>query len=868
MLATASALVFSLVLSAVTPGAGADEVTVSSNALRTGWDPSESALTPSAVSSGGFGQLFSTAVNGQVYAQPLVIGSTVVVATENDWVYGLNSTTGAVQWSTSLGTPWAIGSICNDLTPSVGVTSTPVYDSASGAVYLVAATVVNSVVGYRLFGVNPQTGAITESVAIGGSPSNDSSITFNAGQQWQRPGLLLMNGWVYAGFASHCDGTPFDGFIAGVNVSTHAKTLWSDETGVTDDEAGIWQGGGGLMSDGSGRIFFVSGNGVSPVAGPGTSPPGQLAESVVRLGVQANGSLAAQDFFSPKNATMLDSQDLDFGSGGPVSLPFGTSSYPDLMVAIGKYGRFYLLNQDSLGGSQQGPNGSDASLRIICCFAGEWGHPAAFADTASLTSSNSAAANDFLYYVGNTDYLREMKWAYAAGGIPVLHTVATSSIKFGYTSGSPVVTSYGTSASSAIVWAVGATGSSGAGGTLYAYRAVPPSTCTSGSPCTLSPLWSAPIGTASKFTVPATDSGHVYVGTRDGHVLGFGLGAASGLSPSSGSVGPVGSVGSVGSFGSVPVGTSAGRDLTVTATADVTVTGVTAGTGSFRSGQVTETLAGGGPGAPVTFPVSLSAGDALHVPVSFTPTTPGGVAGAVSLLVSSARLPAVNVPLYGDGTQPGLFPSTGSLSFTLVKGSSVSNVPVGITAQATMQITNGGTSPQTVTAVTRPGGPFTADLPAPGTVIEPGQSITVQATFAPSRAGRASSSFTVAGNDGLAATVRLGGTGVPAISKLRVSPGGVNFGSVPVGGKATAVVHITDTGNQPATVTAVTAPGRPFSIRYPVVVGLAVNAGDDLTITLTFRPVRPGRSADEYRLTWSDRSGRHTIVVPVRGVGA
>src|ERR1017187_3148025 len=385
------------------PAVRADEVTVSQNNLRTGWDSSEPALTPSAVSGGSFGQMFSTAVNGAVYAQPLVVGSTVIVATENDWIYGLNSTTGTVNWSLSLGTQWNTSSLCSDLSPDVGVTSTPVYDPVTGTVYLVAATIVNSVPQYNLYGISPQTGTLTEQVAIGGSPSNDSSITFNPAQQWQRPGLLLMNGWIYAGFASHCDNSPYDGFVGGVNVSTHATTLWSDETGVTDDQAGIWQGGGGLMSDGPGRIYLVSGNGVSPAPGPGTAPPGQLAESVVRLAVQPDGSLAAQDFFSPKNASSLDAADLDFGSGGPVALPFGTSTYPNLMVAAGKYGRIYLLNPNNLGGQSQGPSGTYASLRIICCFAGEWGHPAAFADTPTLTSSNSAAANDFLYFDANTD---------------------------------------------------------------------------------------------------------------------------------------------------------------------------------------------------------------------------------------------------------------------------------------------------------------------------------------------------------------------------------------------------------------------------------------------------------------------------------
>ena len=74
-----------------------------------------------------------------------------------------------------------------------------------------------------------------------------------------------------------------------VNIATHAESLWSDESGVTYDQAGIWQSGGGIMSDGSGRIFLTSGNGVSPAKRAGTSPGGQLAESVIRLAVTATG---------------------------------------------------------------------------------------------------------------------------------------------------------------------------------------------------------------------------------------------------------------------------------------------------------------------------------------------------------------------------------------------------------------------------------------------------------------------------------------------------------------------------------------------------------------------------------------------------
>ena len=80
-----------------------DDPTASQDSLRTGWDPNEPGLSPSVVHGVSFGQVFRTAVNGQVYAQPLVIGSTVIVATENDWVYGLNASTGVIMWLTSLG---------------------------------------------------------------------------------------------------------------------------------------------------------------------------------------------------------------------------------------------------------------------------------------------------------------------------------------------------------------------------------------------------------------------------------------------------------------------------------------------------------------------------------------------------------------------------------------------------------------------------------------------------------------------------------------------------------------------------------------------------------------------------------------------
>src|SRR6516165_2260092 len=344
----AAVAVAALVLGALAVGVGAlprvpaataraDEVTASQDPLRDGWDRNEPGLSPAIVGGPSFGQLCSTAVNGQVYAQPVIAGSTVIVATENDYVYGLNAVTGAVQWSDSLGPPMpsTAQASCGDLTPDNGATSAPVYDPSTGTVYLVATVNDGPTVSqphYYLYAMSAQTGTIKWQVPIQGAPVNEPTRPFNPFTERQRAGLLLMNGSVYMSFGSYCDFSPYIGYVAGVNTSSHAVTLWTDEAGLTDTQAGIWLGGGGLMSDGSGRIFVASGNGVSPAPGPGGSPPSELGDSVIRLNVAAGGALLAADFFSPANAPTLDAADLDFGSGGPVGLPFGTASDPHLLV--------------------------------------------------------------------------------------------------------------------------------------------------------------------------------------------------------------------------------------------------------------------------------------------------------------------------------------------------------------------------------------------------------------------------------------------------------------------------------------------------------------------------------------------------------
>lgn len=859
--AACAALVLAATLTGVLPSAAAQrarasDITASSNLLRNGWDDNEPGLSPAVLRSGSFRELFSTRLSGQVYAQPLVIGQLVIAVTEQDWAYGLNARTGRIIWRRHLGTPFPARRVgCDDLVPDMGVTSTPVYDPQTGAVYLIA-EIGGASPSFSLFGLSARTGRILQRVRIRGRGTNAPHVRFQPIRQFQRTGLLLMNGWVYAGFGSHCDHRPYTGFVAAVKPADGAVRLWTDEADIVTDQGGIWQAGGGIMSDGPGRIFLSSGNGVSPPRGRGTLPPGALADSVIRLAVRHGGSVVARDFFSPSNAPELDAADTDFGSGGPVGLPFGSPHNPALLVQAGKDGRVFLLNRGSLGGRSQGKGGSDAAVSETGPFGGQWGHPAAFGDQRRVTAASGG--HDYVYYVGKDDFLRVLKFGVGHSGRPRLRQVATSSLFFGNSSGSPVVTSSGTRASSAVVWVVRAAGRSGAHGMLAAFPAVPPASCD--DHCLLHPLWSAPIGTASKFAIPATSAGRVYVGTRNGRILCFGAGSGplTGLAQTD--------------FGPVSVGTSAHRVITVTATRPVTVTAATArtvaGSGTFRVEDISGARTGHHLAARL--PVHLARGGVLHVHVLLTPSGPGGITGALELAVAGRGGRGIAaVPLAGEGTRAGLAALPGALSFALVPSANGRRpVPVGLRVSQTTDIVNTGTAVQTVQSVSRPASPFTATgLPASGTRLLPGQSVVVQVSYTPQQAGHDAGSLTVTGSSGTSASVRLTGTAVAASTRLRVSPGRLGFGAVRPGTQVSRVITISNPGNQPDTIVRTAGPGGPFGIRYRIPAGQPLNPEDDLRVIVTFTPRRRGSATGSYLLTWAGPDGKHTVTVRLTGQG-
>ncbi len=527
---TASATLALTVSPATTMSAtGPDVTTYHYDNTREGWNSQETNLTLSSVNSSGFGLLGMYPVDGVVDAAPLYVGglnlqtgtsvhtdNVVFVVTENDSVYALNAATGAQEWKTSVlgtGETPSDSRNCNQITPTIGITSTPVIDRSygpNGGMFVVGMTKDGAGnYHHRLHALDLTTGAelagspteITASYPGTGASSVNGVVPFLPSQYAERVGLTLLNGTIYMGWTSHCDIAPYTGWVMGYDEATLKQTTVLNLT-PNGSDGSIWMSGYGIAADASGNLYFGDANGTLDAGFTASGFPSEndFGNALVKL--STTSGLAVSDYWEPYNTVAESAKDTDLGSGGAMVLPNLTTNSGatvQLLVGGGKDGNLYVADRDNMGKFNAAGN-TNLYQEIPNAFPnGVWAGPAYF--------------NGTVYYGGVQDVLKAFT---ITNGMLSPAPTSESATSFAYPGSTPSVSSNGTQ--DGVVWAVES--AQNAPGVLHAYDATN----------LAHELYNSNqaangrdgFGTGNKFITPVVSNGMVFVGTPNA-VAVFGL---------------------------------------------------------------------------------------------------------------------------------------------------------------------------------------------------------------------------------------------------------------------------------------------------------------------------------------------------------
>ena len=472
---------------------------------RTGAYLLETTLTPSNVKPSSFGKLFTLAVDGQIYAQPLYMqglrvavgaGMTtphnvVFVATMHNTLYAFDADApGMPLWSVNFGpsVPTATYSAdwgtYTDITPENGILGTPVIDPASGTIYAVAATFENGKYIYRMHAIDCASGiekpnspvVIQAQVPGTGDASVNGQLSFDPAQHIQRPALLLSKGVVYAAFGSHGDADPYHGWLFGYSAANIQQQVSVFNATPGGDGGAFWQSGRGPATDDAGNIYLVSSNGLAD----GTA---NFGNSMLKLNPAAT---AVADYFTPFDVQSLNDTDSDLVAG-PLVVP-GTN----LVVASGKAGVLYVSDRTKMGHSSANDSGLVQRL--------DTGQPLLF----NMVLWNKPGAPMLYTHSANMSIT-----GFKLTGTQFSTQPAISSPDgFAVPYQGMAISSNGYMAGTGIVWVLGPTGSPRSPAVLHAYNAD-----------TLAPIWDSTmndgdaVGSYMKFSNPTVANGKVYVQT-------------------------------------------------------------------------------------------------------------------------------------------------------------------------------------------------------------------------------------------------------------------------------------------------------------------------------------------------------------------
>lgn len=489
--------------------------------LRTGQYLAETSLTPSNVNSARFGKIGFLPVRGLVDAEPLYVSSVMVkgarrkvifVATEHDLVYAFDADTLVPLWKASLlgnGETTSDNRGCEQVTPEIGITATPVIDLSRGphgAIYVIAMSKnARSAYFHRLHSLDLATGAelpgspiaINATYPGSGAGSKHGRVSFDAKQYKERAGLLLANGVIYTTWASHCDVSPYTSWVIAYSAANLRQAGVLNLT-PNGSEGAIWMTGSGPAADEAGNVYLLTGNGTFDTAldADGFPAKGDYGNAFVKI-ARKNGNLVVSDYFTMHDTVDQSEQDEDLGSGGIMLLPDMkdvSGRVRHLAVGAGKDQVVYVVDRDSMGRFHA--RGDKVYERNIWAIGGmEFGSPAYF--------------DGGIYYGAYKDVLRAFTLVNAT--LPRLPASQTSK-KFDYPGTTPSVSANGNQ--NGIVWTV----ENSVPAVLHAYLAS--DLCTE--------IFNSNRAGArdqfenNKYITPMIANGRVHVGTKTG-VAVFGL---------------------------------------------------------------------------------------------------------------------------------------------------------------------------------------------------------------------------------------------------------------------------------------------------------------------------------------------------------
>ena len=492
--------------------------------LRTGQNLKETALTTANVNQAKFGKLGELMVDGKVDAQPLYLSNVSIpgvgtknilyVATEHGSVFAFDADNVS---GTSVKPLWQISTQlagegpsddrgCSQVTPEIGVTSTPVIDRTRGAIYVIAVSkdgggnyfhrlhALDLTTGKELFG-GPTT--IAASVPGNGAGSTGGTVTFDPSEYNERPGLLDLNGTIYTTWGSHCDAGPYTSWMMSFSADTLKQTSVLNLV-PNGSDGGIWMSGTAPAADAAGNIYFLIGNGTfdTTLNASGLPSQGDCGNCFVK--VSSTAPLKLIDYFTPLNTVAESNVDEDLGSGGPLLLPDVTDASGKtrhLAVGSGKDAIIYVLDRDNMGKFSATQNNIYQQISGQLA-SGEFAKPSYF--------------NNTVYYCAVSDSIKAFP---IVSGKLATTPSSTTSIQFGYPGATPAISANGTS--NGIVWAV----DNAATAVLHAYDAANLS----------NELYNSNQASGSrdqfagnKFITPMIANGKVFVGTPNS-VAVFGL---------------------------------------------------------------------------------------------------------------------------------------------------------------------------------------------------------------------------------------------------------------------------------------------------------------------------------------------------------